>query len=255
MNEEYYTKEIVDANGKFVGSRPHFVTFINSKLPHSNMIQEGLQHLAHYYQGDIQFVFINRFIEEKLSYTYEVYHERENFVPRSYFIDKDGMAYTFPLVMPALNSTIEWIDSKKYKASGFKFKAPAVLSDMKMKWAYAKKEVRLFYIEHLLEKIENVLRKTGISYVVDLDPMDFDNAKPYQKMDRQIILIFGLFGMALEHIWDWYFAETTPAQKKLKKSFLDSSTSAEDVMPEGPESLRKGTKKEAPKKSEREKID
>ena len=53
MNEDYYLKEIVDGNGKIVAKKPHFVTFINSKLPHSNMIQEGLQHLAHYYQGDI----------------------------------------------------------------------------------------------------------------------------------------------------------------------------------------------------------
>ena len=159
-------------------------------------------------------------------------------MPRSYLIDKDGVAYTFPMVLPALNTTIDWIESKKFKASGFKFKAPPVLSDLKMKWAYLKKEVRLFYIKHLLVKVEDVLRKTKISYVVDVDPMDFDTAKPYQKMDRQIILIVGIFWMAIEHIWDWYFAQTTPAQKKLKRSFLDSSTSAEDVMPDGPESLR-----------------
>jgi len=90
--------------------------------------------------------------------------------------------------------------------------------------------------------------------VVDLDPMDFDNSRPYQKMDRQLILFLGLFGMALEYLWDWYAAAQTPAQKKMKKSFIDSSTSAEDVMPEGQTQLRKDTKKEA-KKSEREKLD
>ena len=49
MDEKSYQEEIVDASGKFVAKKPYFITFINSKLPHSNMIQEGLQHLAHYY--------------------------------------------------------------------------------------------------------------------------------------------------------------------------------------------------------------
>ena len=53
MGEKEYLESIIDANGKFIADRPYFVTFINSKLPHCNMIQEGLQHLAYYYQGDI----------------------------------------------------------------------------------------------------------------------------------------------------------------------------------------------------------
>lgn len=235
MGEKEYLESIIDANGKFIADRPYFVTFINSKLPHCNMIQEGLQHLAYYYQGDIQFVYVNRVLEEKLSYMFEVYHESENFVPRSFLIDnKDGVAYTFPLILPAINSTTDWIDMKKYKNTPLKFKAPPVLNDIKLKWAYVKKEVRLWYMKNMLEKVEELLRKTKISYVVDLDPMEFDEAKPYQKMDRQIILIVGFIGMILEHVWDWYVAAQTPAQKKLKKSFLDSSTSAEDVMPDGP---------------------
>lgn len=130
-------------------------------------------------------MYVNRVLEEKLSYMYEVYHESETFVPRSFYIDnKDGMAHAFPLVLPALNSTIDWIDMKNYKNSPFKFKAPPILNDFKIKWAYLKKEVRLWYMKNLLEKVENLLRKTQISYVVDLDPMDFDNAHPYQKMDR-----------------------------------------------------------------------
>jgi len=159
--EKDYLESVVDANGKFIADRPFFVTFINPKLPHCNMIQEALQHLAHFYQGDIQFVYVNRVIEEKLAYMYEVYHESENFVPRSFYIDnKDGMAHTFPLVLPALNTTIDWIDMKKYKNSAFKFKAPPVMTDIKMKWAYLKKEVRLWYMKNMLEKVENLLRKT-----------------------------------------------------------------------------------------------
>ena len=53
LDAKGYLENIVDANGKFIADRPFFITFINSKLPHCNMIQEGLQHLAHYYQGDI----------------------------------------------------------------------------------------------------------------------------------------------------------------------------------------------------------
>lgn len=148
------------------------------------MIQQSLQHLAHYYQGDIQFAYVNRVLEEKLAYAYEVYHEKEGYVPRSYFFDKDGMAYAFPIVLPAINTTIDWIEEKKYKNSPFKFKALAPMGDMKLKWGYLKKEVRLWYQKNMLEKVEELLRKTKISYVVDLDPMDFDNSRPYQKMDR-----------------------------------------------------------------------
>ena len=90
-------------------------------------------------------------------------------------------------------------------------------------------------MENMLEKVEQLLRKTNISWWVDLDPMDFDNSEPYRKMDRQIILFCSLIGMALEHIWDWYFAKTTPTQKKIKKSFVDSSSSSLDVKPDGPE--------------------
>lgn len=250
LDAKGYEAFVVGADGKLATDRPWFVTFINPKLAHCNMIQESLHHLAYYYQGDIQFAFVNRVLEEKLSHTYEVY-EQDGFVPRSFLIDKDGMAYTFPLVLPAINTTTDWIDSKKYKNSPLKFKAPAILSDLKMYWAYAKKDARQWYTENLLDKVEDLLRKTKISYVVDLDPMDFDTARPYQKMDRQIILILGIIGMTLESIWDWYFAAQTPAQKKIKKSFLDSSSSAADVKPDGPERL----KKEGAKKSRNEKLD
>lgn len=70
------------------------------------------------------------------------------------------MASVFPMVLPALNSTINWIDTKNYKNSGFRFKAPPVMNDFKIKWAYVKKEVRLWYIKNALEKVENLLRKT-----------------------------------------------------------------------------------------------
>lgn len=217
------------------------------------MIQESLQHLAHYYQGDIQFSYVNSVLEEKLAYTFDVYNEKDSFLPRSFLIDKDGMAYTFPMVLPAINTTTAWIDEKKYKNTPLKFKAPAIVSDMKLKWAYVKKEVRLWYMENALAKVEELLRKTKISYVVDLDPMDFDNSKPYQKMDRQLIFFFGIVGMTLESIYDWFVAAQTPKEKKIKKSFLDSSSSAEDVKPDGPERLKKD-KKET-KKSSREKLD
>lgn len=173
-------------------------------------------------------------------------------MPRSYFIDKDGMAHTFNLVLPALNSTIDWIDMKKYKNSGFRFKAPPILSEYKIYWAYLKKEARLFYIIHALDKVEEILRKTKISYVVDLDPMDFNESRPYQKMDRQILLFISLIGMALEHVWDMYWAASTPAEKKKKKSFLDSSASADEIKPEGQENPKKDKNE---KKSEREKLD
>jgi len=127
-----YDKSIVDTSGKFISDRPHFITFINSNTEHSNIIRASLEHLAHYYQGDIQFWFTNAVLDDKLAYTYEVYSDQEGAVPRSILIDTDGKAYTFPHVFPSVNVTTNWIDYKKYKSSPFQFKALARMSDMKL---------------------------------------------------------------------------------------------------------------------------
>jgi len=240
---EGYDQFLVDSGGKFLSDRPWFITFINAAWGQCNEAQESLQHLAHYFQGDVQFAYVSTTLEERLAYTYEVYTEKPKFQPRSYYIDKDGMAHAFPHVFPAINTTVAWIEDKDYKNSPFRFKVLARMPEWKLYWGYAKKEVRFWYQAHLMDKVDGLLKKIKVSYLTDLDPMDFSTSRPYQKMDRQIIIIVGIVGMTLEAIWDWVFAETTPAQKKKRKSFVDASSSSLDVKPD------------KPRKSNRDKID
>ena len=63
----------------------------------------------------------------------------------------DGVAWSYfkNKGMPSLNETTEWIDDRYYKQSMTAFNAPALLSDTKIKWAYAKKEVRAWYGKNL----------------------------------------------------------------------------------------------------------
>lgn len=63
-------------------------------------------------------------IEENLAYSYDITNPFGQ-LPVSFFIDKDGLAYIFDPVLPGINSTINWIDSKLYKSSPIRFKAPA----------------------------------------------------------------------------------------------------------------------------------
>lgn len=122
------------------------------------------------------------------------------------------MAYAFPYVFTAINTTIPWIENKEYKDSPYRFKAVARFGKYKIPWGYAKKEVRAWYKENLFEYVDGFFKKIKFAYMTDLDPMDFKNSRPYQKMDRQIIILFGIIGMLLESIYDWVFAKKNPAQ-------------------------------------------
>lgn len=95
----------------------------------------------------------------------------------SFFIDKDGVAHIFDPVLPGINTTIDWIDNKLYKTSPISFKAPARWSDLKLKWGYLKNWVRSQYKTHLRQKVESLLRAVNLTYLVDMDPLDFRNAK------------------------------------------------------------------------------
>lgn len=138
------------------------------------------QALATHYGGKIQFGWVAYDYNERLRLAYEV--ESKNQTPAAFFIDTDGIAYLYPLYtrkdgMPSLNKTTEWIDDRYYKKAATAYKAPTVLSDNKLKWAYAKKEVRDWYAANLQPKIEELLRKYNLTYLVDMDPMDLENVK------------------------------------------------------------------------------
>jgi hypothetical protein len=79
----------------------------------------------------------------------------------------------------------DWIENREFRSSPYQFKAPVVMGDMKLKWATLKKLVRDWYDANLRTTIETQLRKTGIAYVLDMDPTDYDNiVSLHQKRDR-----------------------------------------------------------------------
>lgn len=92
-----------------------------------------------------------------------------------HYIDKDGMSYANPKLLGSFNETKEWIDDRLYKKSPHVFKAPSLWPNWKLKWGYIKKDVRLWYRENLRDTIEHYLRAAKITYLVDMDPLDFDN--------------------------------------------------------------------------------
>jgi hypothetical protein len=95
-------------------------------------------------------------LDEKIALAYDI--PPQNRGPFSFFIDTDGMAYNYNLVMPSLNVTSEWIDKKQFLSTPLKYKVPPQLSDLKIKWAYVKKEVRKWYVKNLRDMIEPYLR-------------------------------------------------------------------------------------------------
>ena len=101
---------------------------------------------------------------------------------------------------------------------------PARLSDLKLKWAYFKKEVRLWYINNGRCCIESYLRKFNITYLVDMDPSDFKVVRLNQKTDRQILFIVAMIVWVLETLWDKI---KTPEKAKKKKSVIRSSKKTE----------------------------
>ena len=168
--------------------------------------------------------------------------------PRSFYIDETGMAYLFDPVLPGVNVTTAWIDDNTYKTSPLSFKVPAIPNQYFTKWHMLKREVRLWYIKNLRDKIEPYYRKVGLTWCVDMEPLDFRTAKPQLRTNRQIILIAGLISWILEYVWDFVVAAIWPekaAEKKKPKSLM-SNKRKEESKSEG---------KEEVKKAPREKLD
>jgi hypothetical protein len=95
-------------------------------------------------------------LSERVALAYDI--PSQNKGPYSFYIDTDGTAYNYNLVMPSLNTTTEWIDKQRYLSTPLKYKVPPQLSNYKIYWAYLKKDVRRLYIKFLRDHIENVLR-------------------------------------------------------------------------------------------------
>ncbi len=87
--------------------------------------------------------------------------------------------------MASYEYTKSWIEDRVYLKSPWVMRAPAALSSLKLKIAYVKKEVRKYYIEHYRDTVEKYLRQYKITYLVDMDPYDFENIKSLnQKTNR-----------------------------------------------------------------------
>ena len=228
IDEAYYNQSIFnDVSGKFVAEKPIFMVFVREHSM-SETIKEGFQLLSDHYKGEILFGWVAYGKNEKLRLAYEI--ESIKNTPRSFFIDKEGVAYSYfkNNGMPSLNETTEWIEDRYYKKSMTAYKAPAVLSEMKLKWAYAKKEVRAWYAANLQPKVEELLRKVNLTYLVDMDPTDFENIKYNQKTNRQIMFLVACIVWVVEFVYDMAFPGK-PEEKK-KKSILKKAkkTTEED---------------------------
>ena len=46
-----------------------------------------------------------------------------------------------------------------------------------MIWLNIKKEVRVWYDNNIRDRLEPLLRKIGFTYIVDMDPTDWENVK------------------------------------------------------------------------------
>ena len=90
--------------------------------------------------------------------------------------------------------------------------------------------MRAFYIKKVQPYIKPYLLKYKISYVEDLDPEDFVNIKPHQKVNRQILFIVAMIVWILETIYDLIFpADKTKQPKKKKKPVQNNPSAAQST--------------------------
>ena len=224
ISEENYTKHVVDASGKFILGKPMFIYWPKWSAMNNWLPAYSLNTLARHFEGNIAFRYADVFTDEKLRMTYEIYK-----YGKAFYIDEEGKAYIYP-GMISTEGVKDWIENRKYRMSPFQFAAPAVISDYRLKWADIKKEVRWWYADNLRDHIEPTLRKIGFTYIVDMDPLDWDNVKLNQKTDRQIIFLVSFILWIVEYIYD-LTCGASPAEKKAAapKSFLKKKATADSA--------------------------
>lgn len=112
---DIYNQDIVNPNsGKFLADRPYFVIFIEPQNQYCQMMKDNLEKLAEYYNGTIQFgwINVNSLGGELLKYTFDAYKP-----PRSNFLNVDGNSYGFDPIVTGYATTKRWIDEKRYLKS------------------------------------------------------------------------------------------------------------------------------------------
>ena len=111
-----YSRLIVsDLSGHLLTDQPWFISFIQPQSHICHMMKKHLEELAAYFNGSIQFAYVNANAEEaeNLRITYWAYS-----TPRSFLLDpKTKSAYLFHPTMPIVNETVKWIEQREYLQS------------------------------------------------------------------------------------------------------------------------------------------
>ena len=220
---------------------------MNAKYDTSNRHRNAVIGLADHYNGSIQVAVSNSVLDEKLSLAYDITTDLSE-GPISFYINTDGMVYYFNSKNYTVEDMSDWIDRKKFESSPYKFKCPPLVGEYTIYWAYAKKDVRKYYIDNIQPYIKPYLLKFKISYVEDLDPEDVANIKPHQKVNRQILFILTVVFYILEFIWGLIFPEDKTTQVKKKSAIGGSKKNKTAEKEDEPKSDDK-------KKGKREKIE
>lgn len=114
LTGDMYKRHIVDDNGKYVGDRPWFISFVRMTEPAAEMNAQPLKDIAMRMGGNVQFAYVDFHCDEELRMAYDVYN-----TTRHFYIDTDGKAYSYPSPLIGGNSTSAWIEERKFRSSPF----------------------------------------------------------------------------------------------------------------------------------------
>ena len=108
LTGKMYDEQVVDPQtGKFVSDRPWFIQFIQPQHQYCQMMKDSLQHLAHHFNGSIQFAWVNINKEELLQLSFDAY-----IAPRSNYIHSNGISYAFDPIITGKPQTIKWLSTE-----------------------------------------------------------------------------------------------------------------------------------------------
>ena len=92
------------------------------------------------------------------------------------------MAYSIPIepiYKRNFGEVRDIIDKQEYLTSMLRMKAPARIKEWTLPWHYVVKDARNWYVRYLITRVESVLRRMKIWYLVDENPLDQDNVIMY----------------------------------------------------------------------------
>jgi len=180
-----------------------------------------------------EFGVTSTFLHENISLAHDIYLDNKNSYQaagkvQAVYMDEDGITHRYNSNNFTKDGVLEWIEGKKYQGSLLKYKTPALLGEGPRRyWAYFKKDVRRLYRSKAQKHVDAILRKFGISYLCELDPLDAENIKPNQKTDRQILFIIAAVWWVVETAWG-FISPAAPAKTKSKIRGSKKKTESEE---------------------------